>query len=523
MRPTVPPPPLPAHAQSGGPLRGSVASTIRGLAAGIRPSDVWRTAAFALLRLNPKECEALAHVFEDENVTCETRLVVLDLLAGAGTFEAQVIMRRLLALSVARRDNRMFATFVQRLGIVECPDGPTLRFLMSVYAESRGEPQDVRAACAYALGAAAGQAFASGDRDAAVRASDVLRRDLASAATASEKCSLVTALGNAGITNDVTVIARFTKEPDAPVRAAAALALRKLNVAEARAHLLLLLADGEPKVAQSALAALSEHKLDDEEIERLAQQVNAGGTPLGLDMRILRLIVAQRPRLTSALGRSGAIENALRLLLGRVEAAGSTENTLTGSGERRVVFPQPTKFPSVTSASGSAAAMMAAKPGSVPAMAAVKPPAIMATRAASSPKVISAKASTQGPANTPIPAPPRPMSATPPEQPHAQAQYAATVQQSVPAMRQRLRLDATVVDAMPLGARMGPGAYRVVSPGDSLEAVRARMIEMGLDPDGKSSSLPQPPPRRAAASEAPTPAPTRPQTRLNPNAVVRGR
>ena len=153
MRPTVPPPPLPAHAQ-----QGSVAATIRGLAAGIRPSDVWRTAALALLRLNPKECEALALVFEDEKIKDETRLVVLDLLAGAGTFEAQVIMRRLLALAVARRDNRVFATFVQRLGIVECPDGPTLRFLMSVYAESRAEPHDVRAACAYALGAASGQA-----------------------------------------------------------------------------------------------------------------------------------------------------------------------------------------------------------------------------------------------------------------------------------------------------------------------------------------------------------------------------
>ena len=93
MRPSLPPP-LPAHAQ-----QGSVASTIRGLAVGTRPSDVWRSAAFALLRLNPKECEALALVFEDETVTDDTRTVMLDLLAGAGTFEAQVIMRRLLALA----------------------------------------------------------------------------------------------------------------------------------------------------------------------------------------------------------------------------------------------------------------------------------------------------------------------------------------------------------------------------------------------------------------------------------------
>jgi len=229
-------------------------------------------AAFTLLRLNPKECEALAHVFEDE-VTDELRGVVLDLLAGAGTFEAQVVIRRLLALSVARRSNRMFASFVQRLGFVECPDGPTLRFLMSVYAESRGEPHDVRAACAYALGAAAGQAHAAGDFDAAVRASDVLRRDLLSAGSIIEKCALLAALGNAGVPSDVMVVTRFTQDGEAPVRAAAALALRKISVPEASAQLVALLADRELKVATSALLALGEHKLEDAELEAVADLV----------------------------------------------------------------------------------------------------------------------------------------------------------------------------------------------------------------------------------------------------------
>ena len=149
----------------------SVAQTLRSLPAGVRPSEVWRGAVLVLLRLNPKECEALAHVFEDPKASDDLRGSVLDLLAGAGTFEAQVVIRRLLALAVARRTSRTFAGYVQRLGFVECPDGPTLRFLMSVYAESRGEVQDVRAACAYALGAAAGSALVAGDMEAAVRAS----------------------------------------------------------------------------------------------------------------------------------------------------------------------------------------------------------------------------------------------------------------------------------------------------------------------------------------------------------------
>jgi HEAT repeat protein len=329
----VVPPPLPADAR-----QGSLAATLQGLAPGARPSEVWRGAAFALLRVNPKECEELALAFEDDAATDERRTLVLDLLAGAGTFEAQVVIRRLLALAVARRESRTFAVFVQRLGFVDCPDGPTLRFLMSVYAESRGEPHDVRAACAYALGAAAGRALAAGDPDAAVRASDVLRRDLPVASTAAEKCALLTALGNAGLPADLAVLARSTYDAEVSVRAAAALALRKLGAPEARARLVELLTDHD-NVARSALAALAEHKLCAEDLERLADLVLAGRSAPATDGAVLRLLVAQRAQLTSSSARAGAVEQALRLLLERIEAGGAPM-PIAGSGERRVVSPR---------------------------------------------------------------------------------------------------------------------------------------------------------------------------------------
>ncbi len=458
------PPPLPPHAQ-----QGSVASTLRALAAGTQPSEVWRTAAFALLRLNPKECEALALVFEDETATDDRRLLVLDLLAAAGSFEAQVVIRRLLALALARRDGRQFATFVQRLGIVEAPDGPTLRFLMSVYAESRNEPHEIRAACAYALGAAAGQALTSGDPDAAMRASDVLRRDLVAATAGPEKCALVTALGNAGLATDMLLIARFTQDAEPPVRAAAALALRKVNVPEARTHLVHLVGDPEAKVAQSALTALSEHKLDDEELEQLAERVTGGHTQVGLDMQILRLVVKQRPRLTSVPGRAGQIEAALRLLLGRVEAAASDNALIAGSGERRA-FPSPTKFPSVTSAS----------------------------------------------ALTPTPPPPAPMHAAPMrslKMTTPQTAYVAQEPLTVP--HERFQSDTAVtLPHSPPSPAVPSGAYRLVNPGDSVETVRARMIEMGLDPNARASVIPAPPPRRA-------PSEPRQKTPLGPDASLR--
>jgi hypothetical protein len=459
MRSSLPPPPLPAHAHP-----GAIAATLRALPAGARPSEVWRAAAFTLLRLNPKECEALALVFEDD-VTDELRGIVLDLLAGAGTFEAQVVIRRLLALSVARRSNRTFATFVQRLGFVESPDGPTLRFLMSVYAESRGEPHDVRAACAYALGAAAGHALAAGDVEAAVRASDVLRRDLLSAGSIIEKCALLTALGNAGVPTDVMVVTRFTQDAEPPVRSAAALALRRMTVPEASAQLVSLLADREVMVAQSALLALAEHKLEDEELERIADLVLGGRTSLAIDARVLRLLVAQRPRLSRASSRATAIENALRLLLGRIEAAATIEPT--GSGERRAAlgpyFPQ-------QSASGSVRAMPAATVhhSSAP------PPAMMASTVATTLGTPMQQNLTRQVSATPI----NPLC------------YDESV--------------ATVTDQPPIGTS---GSYRIVNPpspanhANAAEVARDRMLHsLGLDPGARMSAIPQPPPRRAAGA-----------------------
>ena len=141
-------PPLPAVTVP----PGSIAAMVRALPAGTQPTAAFRDAACAAMRLTRArgrmECDALAIVFEDERTTDDRRTLILDLLASAGTPEAQIVMRRLLALGVARRDSRTFASFVQRLGFMERPDGATLRFVINVYAQSKHEVHEVRAACA---------------------------------------------------------------------------------------------------------------------------------------------------------------------------------------------------------------------------------------------------------------------------------------------------------------------------------------------------------------------------------------
>jgi hypothetical protein len=312
------------------------------------------------------------------------------------------------------------------------------------------------------------------------------------------------------------VVARFTQDLDAPVRSAAALAFRKLNAPEARANLLSLLADREPKVAHSALIALSEHKLDDGELEVLAEMVLAGRTPTALGGRVLRLIVAQRPRMTAASGRLGAIENALRLLLGRVEAAGATE--LAGSGERVVA--------------GAAGLIGARTSGSAPAIAAPRRGGAVKTELLGShapplPPALPALAPAL-PALAPAPPSLAPSSeeATVVAMPSAEKTVVAPAPANLLAatvLSAGADRGATVLDQPPLAPS---GAYRIVNPGDGVEQVRARMRELGLDPNARTSMLPLPPPRRAMSESSmkalPLAAPAAAHaTQLQPFAIVR--
>jgi hypothetical protein len=277
----------------------SLAAIVRGLR-GRAPSPVFRDAACALLRLRGDrgraEHEALTALFA-EDIGGEQRLFILDLLASVGTPEAQGAMRRLLAPRVARSDERLFAAFVQRLAFVEKPEPETVGFLMSIYADSHAAPHEIRAAYAFALGAAAGRAHVSGFVDGAMRAAALLRRDLMAAQEPVQKCSLLTALGNAGIGGDVPFVLPF-------------------------------LGDADPRVRSAATTVLERPKTD-ADLVRLAEIVIEGKTAAALDARILQILVAQGPGVSS---RADVVAEAIWKLLCRVEPPVSRP-----SGERPCV------------------------------------------------------------------------------------------------------------------------------------------------------------------------------------------
>jgi hypothetical protein len=306
---------------------GSIAAMVRALPKGGQASGSLRDTACQTLRLSHArgvaECEALGRFFEDESTETDRRVLVLDLLAQAGTPQAQAVMRRLLSLDVARRDRRCFASFIQRVGYVERPEVDTLRFLVSVYAETRHEAE-VHTACAYAVGAVAGRAHVWGLVEPAMRACEALRRDLFSASEREEKCLLLAALGHAGLDADVATILRFVDERERRVRSAAVLALRKMHTPEAKAWLLSTLGKAHPTLAEDALSALFEQLFSPEELVRLAELVLANRTPPALDRRVLRLIVTQKPG-AMAMVDGPVIDAAVKLLLERLDAPRNTE------------------------------------------------------------------------------------------------------------------------------------------------------------------------------------------------------
>lgn len=302
-----------------------VAPMVRNLPDPTQPSLLFRDAMSAMLRLSrvrgSAEHEALGALFEEESTSDERRLIILDLLAHAGTPEAQMILRRVLSLAVARRNKRTFASFVQRLGFIERPDLATVRYLFTIYSESRGEPQDIRAACSYALGAAAGRAQSQGLMEAATFVSELLRRELSTAFEANEKCALITALGNIGLESDVSAITQHAIDSDPRVRGAAALALRKMPSRVARTTLFSLVGGANIVVAESAISALFGQPLEVDELVRLAELVADGRTAISLDSKVLRLFMNQRLGMHENMTADAAviIERAMHTLLGRLE------------------------------------------------------------------------------------------------------------------------------------------------------------------------------------------------------------
>lgn len=237
--------------------------------------NAWCWRVTGLLRRDPALAQALGEQFWVPALGSPGRGLIVDLLAGAGTPEAQVVLRAILAKK-ADLSEKEWRRHLQALGQITEPTAETLRFTVDRYAEEQGMD---RWASALAMGAVINHRLESKDDPEAKAAADRLLADLEAETDEESRTRLLGALGNAGVADHLPRLLALRADPSNAVREKMAYALRKLDVPEARSALAELTGDPNFGVAVQAINTLDRLSIGEEEIRLVHAQMVAGRIP----------------------------------------------------------------------------------------------------------------------------------------------------------------------------------------------------------------------------------------------------
>lgn len=240
--------------------------------------------ASGLLVAQPELCADVAARAKADGTPTKERVFALEVLAAAGTPEAQAAMRDVLDSPALRSDPDRVERY-QRLSLLRAPTRETVEFVGAAWrAGTREEKQTL----ALVLGATAGQfSRGGGDATAWVQALD---QALRSSSDPQVRGSLVGALGNAGLASNVGEVLAVLRDPQEQVRADAVMALRKTPVPEARAAVVRALEDPSVAVRANAVELLRRWKPDATERTALTQGLRTGRLSLLLGHDVLNAL-----------------------------------------------------------------------------------------------------------------------------------------------------------------------------------------------------------------------------------------
>ncbi|MFY0564234.1 HEAT repeat domain-containing protein [Archangium lansingense] len=228
--------------------------------------------ATGLLEREPELCAKLVELFGQPGTDVRGRAVLLDLLAGAGTPEAQAAMLEALSTPQARGDEQ-YHMLLSRLALVQEPTEATVDFARREYEKSQGA---VHTASTYVLGATAGALHRNGGADQARAAVQRLVEDLRASDASEQQMHLLLGLGNAGVAEHTPLIASYAQSSSEEVRRAAAKALRKVPSEQSQQVLLGLVGDEASRVQVTALDTLTRFKLEPQALVQLRDEVLNG-------------------------------------------------------------------------------------------------------------------------------------------------------------------------------------------------------------------------------------------------------
>lgn len=237
--------------------------------------------ASGLLLQQPGLCADVVAWAREPNRTPRDREFALEVLAAAGSPQAQAAMRALLG------DEATTPTQVQRLSLVQAPTVETGRFVEARWKQAAG---DARETLGLTLGAVSGQLARAGHPDEARPMVDALATSLRTAPTNRERLGLTFALGNAGLESHLDVVLAQTRDGDPKVRMAALHALRKTPTPAAHLALQAALSDESAEVAREAVTTLSHLPTSPDDRAALMAAVRAGHVKLTAAPLVLNVL-----------------------------------------------------------------------------------------------------------------------------------------------------------------------------------------------------------------------------------------
>lgn len=259
---------------------------VHGTGASLQAIAEFLPRASGLLLQQPELCAVLAERAKSPRTPVSERTFALEVLAAAGSPEAQTAMRDVLSSDALRVDPDRRERF-QRLSLLVRPTKETVAFVDDAWR--RGTP-DERRTLSLVLGATAGQLARSGDEAAASPFVTELSQALRASSDAKEREYLVGALGNVGLAQSVPDVVAALEDADPAMRAQAVLALRKTPVPEARRAVTQALQDPERSVQSAALEVLLRWTPDGAERAALVAGLRSGQLPPALGHQVLNAL-----------------------------------------------------------------------------------------------------------------------------------------------------------------------------------------------------------------------------------------
>jgi|GEM_PF-2614504 len=231
----------------------------------------YRSSGF--VKLQPRSAQRLADFAMKKGRTSGERTLVMNILAAAGTENAQAAMKNMLSDPNVRKDPQ-YGVLIQNFSFMDVkPTAGTLEFLSGLMNRKKGYESY---AAAHAFGACIHKLYKRSEKEKALSLNNQIRKKIDGAISHDERAEYIAALGNAGMFENNRIVTGYFKHPNPRIRAEAVMALRKTETSDVRSQMLFLFKDKDRGVQRSSIQTYMQFSPDEKNIREIKTQLKAG-------------------------------------------------------------------------------------------------------------------------------------------------------------------------------------------------------------------------------------------------------